>query len=66
MTSQLHDVPTEVAELDEVHAAEPAGEYSKASNDGLPPGLRLITSNAGLPGGATGNSFWMNPSAGST
>jgi osmoprotectant transport system permease protein len=48
MTSQLHDVPTEVAELDEVHAAEPAGEHSKASNDGLPPGLRLIKSNAGL------------------
>lgn len=48
MTSQLHDVPTELAEVDEVHVAEPAGGRSKVSSDGLPPGLRLIKSNAGL------------------
>jgi osmoprotectant transport system permease protein len=48
MTSQLHDVPTEVAEVDEVHAAEPAGDAARRSGSGLPPGLRLITSNAGL------------------
>ena len=48
MTSQLHDVPIEVAEVDEIHAAEPAGESSGSTNTGLPPGLRLIKSNAGL------------------
>lgn len=47
MTSQLHDVPVEVAEVDEVHAAEPADQpVSKRSE--LPPGLRLVKSNAGL------------------
>ena len=47
MTSQLHDVPTEVAEVDEIHQAEPAGEQPRSNSD-LPPGLRLIKSNAGL------------------
>lgn len=47
MTSQLHDVPIEVAEVDEVHAAEPADQPSPQGG-GLPPGLRLIKSNAGL------------------
>jgi len=49
MTSQLHDVPIEVAELDEVHAADPAdAALDSNSNSELPPGLRLIKSNAGL------------------
>ena len=48
MTSQLHDVPAEVAELDEIHAAEPQGPGSQASGYRLPPGVRLIKSNAGL------------------
>jgi osmoprotectant transport system permease protein len=48
MTSQLHDVPTSVAEVDEVHAAEPAGEAADAGGSGLPPGLRIVRSNAGL------------------
>lgn len=47
MTSQLHDVPVEVAEVDEIHAAEPADQPSPKGS-GLPPGLRLIKSNAGL------------------
>lgn len=47
MTSQLHDVPTEVAQVDEIHQAEPAGEQPR-SNGSLPPGVRLVTSNAGL------------------
>jgi len=49
MTSQLHDVPIEVAELDEVHSAEPADAAPDSNhNSELPPGLRLIKSNAGL------------------
>jgi len=49
MTSQLHDVPIEVAELDEVHAADPADAAPDSNrNSELPPGLRLIKSNAGL------------------
>ncbi len=48
MTSQLHDVPIEVAEVDEVHAVEPASETSSSKGNGLPPGLRLVKSNAGL------------------
>ena len=47
MTSQLHDVPVEVAEVDEIHAAEPFDQPSP-ERGGLPPGLRLIKSNAGL------------------
>ncbi len=47
MTSQLHDVPIEVAEVDEIHAAEPVNQPSPQGG-GLPPGLRLIKSNAGL------------------
>jgi osmoprotectant transport system permease protein len=48
MTSQLHDVPIEVAEVDEVHAAEPVGAAADRGGRDLPPGLRLISSNAGL------------------
>ncbi len=48
MTSQLHDVPVEVAEVDEVHAAEPVNQPPEEKNTGLPPGLRLIKTNAGL------------------
>jgi osmoprotectant transport system permease protein len=48
MTSQLHDVPTAVAEIDEVHAAEPAGEAAHSGGTGVPPGLRLVRSDTGL------------------
>ncbi len=48
MTSQLHDVPTEVAAVDEIHAAEPADELTLPTGYQLPPGVRLITTNAGL------------------
>ena len=47
MSSQLQDVPLEVAETDPVHDAEPSAT-SNGSGGGLPPGLRLIKSNAGL------------------
>ena len=48
MTSQLHDVPTEVAAVDEVHAFEPDDELTVKSGYQLPPGVRLIKTNAGL------------------
>jgi osmoprotectant transport system permease protein len=47
MTSQLDDIPVDVAELDAVHAAGPVEQISPARG-GLPPGVRLIKSNAGL------------------
>ncbi len=47
MTSQLHDVPVEIAEVDEIHAAEPVNQPPKKP-DGLPPAIRLVKSNAGL------------------
>ncbi|HUS42351.1 MAG TPA: ABC transporter permease [Ilumatobacteraceae bacterium] len=48
MTSQLHDVPTEVAEVDEIHAFVPDDELRVKSGYQLPPGVRLIKTNAGL------------------
>ena len=48
MTSQLHDVPSEVAEVDEVHAFVPDDELTVKSGYQLPPGVRLIKTNAGL------------------
>jgi osmoprotectant transport system permease protein len=48
MTSQLHDVPAEVAEVDEIHAFDPDGESPPKPGYQLPPGVRLIKSNAGL------------------
>jgi osmoprotectant transport system permease protein len=51
MTSQLDDVPTEVAEVDEVHAAViPRETTSAPSKHGAqrPPAIRLVKSNAGL------------------
>ena len=48
MTSQLHDVPTEVAELDAVHASEAPDEFVLPTGSRLPPGVRLIKTNAGL------------------
>jgi osmoprotectant transport system permease protein len=47
MTSQLDDIPVDVAELDAVHAAG-AVEQIPPARGGLPPGVRLIKSNAGL------------------
>jgi len=48
MTSQLHDVPVEVAEVDEIHASEAPDELALPGGYQLPPGLRLIKTNAGL------------------
>jgi osmoprotectant transport system permease protein len=48
MTSQLHDVPIEVAELDEVHAAEAPDDPTASAGRDLPPAIRLIKTNAGL------------------
>ncbi len=48
MTSQLHDVPAEVAEVDEIHAFELDDELEVKSGYELPPGVRLIKTNAGL------------------
>jgi len=48
MTSQLHDVPTEVAAVDEVHAFDPAAVSAVKQGYQLPPGVRLIKTNAGL------------------
>ena len=48
MTSQLHDVPTEVAEVDEIHAFDPEAELAAKQGYQLPPGVRLIKTNAGL------------------
>jgi osmoprotectant transport system permease protein len=47
MTSQLDDIPVDVAELDAVHAAGSVEQVPPARG-GLPPGVRLIKSNAGL------------------
>jgi osmoprotectant transport system permease protein len=47
MTSQLDDIPVDVAELDAVHAAGSVEQIPPARG-GLPPGVRLIKSNAGL------------------
>jgi osmoprotectant transport system permease protein len=47
MTSQLDDIPVDVAELGAVHAAG-AVEQIPPARGGLPPGIRLIKSNAGL------------------
>ena len=52
MTS-LHDVPSEVVELDAVHSAPPPGARDEQVSDDadgyrLPPGVRLIRSNLGL------------------
>jgi len=48
MSSQLEDVPTEVAVVDTVHSAEPPDEPTSPKSGGLPPGLRLVKSHAGL------------------
>ncbi len=48
MTSQLDDVPTAVAAVDEIHAAAPNDELEVKSGYQLPPGVRLIKTNAGL------------------
>ena len=49
MTSQLHDVPVEVATVDEIHAAEEiGGGATPPPGYTLPPGVRLVKSNAGL------------------
>jgi len=48
MTSQLHDVPTEVAAVDEVHASALHDELELKPGYQLPPGVRLIKTNAGL------------------
>ncbi len=48
MTSQLHDVPTEVATVDEIHAFDPDDELKVKSGYQLPPGVRLVKTNAGL------------------
>ena len=42
MTSQLHDVPTEVAAVDEVHASALHDELELKPGYQLPPGVRLI------------------------
>jgi osmoprotectant transport system permease protein len=48
MTSQLDDVPTEVAAVDEIHASAPHDELEVKPGYQLPPGVRLIKTNAGL------------------
>ena len=48
MTSQLDDVPTSVAAVDEIHAAAPNDELAVKPGYQLPPGVRLIKTNAGL------------------
>ena len=48
MTSQLDDVPTSVAAADEIHAAAPSDELEVKPGYQLPPGVRLIKTNAGL------------------
>ena len=48
MTSQLDDVPTSVAAADEIHAAAPNDESEVKPGYQLPPGVRLIKTNAGL------------------
>jgi osmoprotectant transport system permease protein len=48
MTSQLDDVPTSVAAADEIHAAAPNDELEVKPGYQLPPGVRLIKTNAGL------------------
>ena len=48
MTSQLDDVPTEVAAVDEIHASAPHDALQVKPGYQLPPGVRLIKTNAGL------------------
>ena len=48
MTSQLDDVPTSVAAADEIHAAAPNDQSEVKPGYQLPPGVRLIKTNAGL------------------
>jgi len=48
MTSQLHDVPREVAEVDEIHAFDLDDELEVKPGYQLPPGVRLVKTNAGL------------------
>ena len=48
MTSQLDDVPTEVAAVDEIHASAQHDALQVKPGYQLPPGVRLIKTNAGL------------------
>ena len=48
MTSQLDDVPTEVAAVDEIHASAQHDVSQVKPGYQLPPGVRLIKTNAGL------------------
>ena len=48
MTSQLDDVPTEVAAVDEIHASAAHDALQVKPGYQLPPGVRLIKTNAGL------------------
>ena len=49
MTSQLHDVPREVAEVDEIHAFDLDDELEVKSGYQLPPGVRLVSGANPLP-----------------